>query len=323
MEKSMSIAVVAVIISVVAIVSAVALKPTLRIGAGAIGTNELANGSVTGEKILDGTVTDVDITTDGISNIADDAVGSGQIADNSIALQDLSSDVAAVIAGVENIADNSITGAKIQDGTITDVDISVEGISRIADNSITGAMVQDGTLIAADVSPDMISSLNGVSNDGGNIDLISTDGSILIVPQADANAVDLRSGVVVTQTAETYGEAVDTTTAVWDSYESLADAGMELTTGNNPVLITFSGVFSNDTAGGRVRIGLLIDDVFYGHTTRTGTSAAAGDPFVLSFTCIPTLSEGTHNIRVAWCVMSAGQQGSAYNRVLDIVEFKR
>jgi len=74
-------------------------------------------------------------------------------------------------------------------------------------------------------------------------------------------------------------------------------------------------------AGGRVRIGLVIDGNLYITATRTGTSANANDPFVLAFNCMSSLSAGSHTIQVIWWVTIG--QGSAYNRTLDVVELKR
>lgn len=273
MEKSMPIAIVAVIISVVAIASAVVLKPTVAIGAGAVGGNELADNSVTSGKIVDGTIRTEDIAEGVIAEFA--------------------------------IPDNSITSAKIQNGTITNVDISPTaaialsklatypfGLADLAANSVDDTKIVDGSVTSTDIQ----------------------DGTI--------QTTDMAAGAL-TQTAENFGTAVDTTTTVWSFLDDLDEARLMITTGNNPVLIVFSGVFSDNTAGGRVRILLDIDGGIYAHATRTGTSAAAGDPFALTFSCMPTLSAGTHTIQVKWCVMGAGQEGSAYNRVLDVIELKR
>ena len=159
----MPIAVVAVIISIIAVASAVVLKPTLRIGAGAVGTNELADDSVTSDKITDGTITDDDIATVGISKIASNAVGSSQIADNSIAFGDLSSDVVDAITGIGEIADNSITSAKIADETITSNDIGTDavgsdeiasgavGTDELMDGAVTGEKIASGAVTWGDV----------------------------------------------------------------------------------------------------------------------------------------------------------------------------
>ena len=52
-------------------------------------------------------------------------------------------------------------------------------------NSVTGSMIQNNTISAAKVSPNIVSSLDGVSNDGGNIDLVA--GSNVTITPDDAN----------------------------------------------------------------------------------------------------------------------------------------
>ncbi len=131
MEKSMPIAIAAVVISIVAVLSGVAaifMKPTPTIGAGDVGTNELADDAVTGAKIADGTITGTDIS------------------DGSVTMSDLSSDVTDAITGVENIADNSITSAKIQDGTITSADLAAEVLAQMLSLPIATENIADGAV---------------------------------------------------------------------------------------------------------------------------------------------------------------------------------
>ena len=129
MEKSMLVALGAIVISVIAIVTSVAFRPsTLPIEAGAVGTNELAKDSVTSEKIKDneitsedikdGTITDADISEEGISRIADNAVTT------------------------EKIADRAITSDKIADGAIT-WDMIVEKPLKVV---AAGIINPDGTV---------------------------------------------------------------------------------------------------------------------------------------------------------------------------------
>lgn len=122
MEKSMSIAIGAIIISIVAITSTVVLKPTLAIGAGAVGTNELADDSVTGDKIVDGTITDADITSTGISRIADDAITSPKIAEADGTTGQDTNTGSGVKTG--HIQDSAVNSAKIADDTISTIDIA-------------------------------------------------------------------------------------------------------------------------------------------------------------------------------------------------------
>jgi len=121
---SMVTAVLAIIISIVAITSAVVIKPVSTIGADTIGENELADNSVTSRKVADNTLTDEDIADTGISKIADDSITSDQIVSNSIMLQDLNLEVVTAMTGVADIANDSIASEKIANGTITNEDIS-------------------------------------------------------------------------------------------------------------------------------------------------------------------------------------------------------
>ena len=54
---SMITAVLAIVISIIAVISGVFLNPLAAIEAGSVGENELADNSVTGSKIADGTIT--------------------------------------------------------------------------------------------------------------------------------------------------------------------------------------------------------------------------------------------------------------------------
>jgi len=159
---SMGMAVLAIVISIVAITSTVIVKPVSSIGAGAVSGNELADNSVTSAKVADGALTDADISDSGISKIADDAIAGDQITSSSITLLHLSPEVISTMAGGTNVSavieDDSVTSAKIADGTITDVDITDTGISKIADNSITSQKIMDGTIIADDLADASVTS---------------------------------------------------------------------------------------------------------------------------------------------------------------------
>ena len=125
--------------------------------------------------------------------------------------------------GEQEISDDSITSAKIEDGTITDSDISFMGISRIAkhsvtlehlskavfdalmgisnftiisvddavDNSIDGSLIMDNTITDAKIS---MSGISRIANDAINSDNI-LDGSVS-VDDLSSDVVDLLSGTV-------------------------------------------------------------------------------------------------------------------------------
>lgn len=200
---------VAVIISIIAIISIITLKSTAEIGAGDVGANELADDSVTGDEIVDGTITDADLTTSGISKIASNAVGSNQIADNSIALGDLSSNVSDAITGVGEIADNSLTSAKIKDENLTSADIATGavgsdeiatdavGSDEILADAVGSSEIGDGTVGTSDLATEVSNRLGKASTvivaADGSGDYTDIQGAIDSLPD-NGGAVYIREG---------------------------------------------------------------------------------------------------------------------------------
>jgi len=145
----LGIAVVAFILSIAAISSAVLISPT-SLSAAAVGTEELADNSVTGQKVVDGTITDDDIDTFGISKIKSRSITGAKILNNTIALAHLTNDLADAITCAVDIANDSITGDKIKNGTIKTNDL--------ADNTITSAKIKDGEISSADIANNAVTS---------------------------------------------------------------------------------------------------------------------------------------------------------------------
>jgi len=130
----LGIAVVALLLSLVAITSAFVITPEMTIQDSSIDTSKLAEDSVTSEIIIDDTITDEDI--------ADNSISSSHIIDGAITISDLHSDVIEVMSGetemILDIPDNSITSEKIVDGEVKSEDIAEDAIgsSEIISNSI-------------------------------------------------------------------------------------------------------------------------------------------------------------------------------------------
>ena len=161
----------------------------LRVKAGGITTVEIAtetivNGDISDEAINarvieDATVDASKIAVNGVDhfNIAADAVRTSEIQDNAV-------------TGAK-IPNNAITGSHIAALAVTNGDIAnatIQGNQKIVDGSITGDQILNGTIEAVHIDPNIVSSVDGVSNDGGNIDLIAGSG-ITIVPSDAANTI--------------------------------------------------------------------------------------------------------------------------------------
>jgi hypothetical protein len=143
-----SLAILAIVLSIVAIIFSVFVSPILTLGTGSVSQNELADDSVTSNKIADGSLTDSDINNLGISKIAEDSINSNNIVDNSILFNDINSNTINLLTGLNAIANDSITSEKIANFSINTNDL--------ANNSITGQKIVDGTITESDIADDAI-----------------------------------------------------------------------------------------------------------------------------------------------------------------------
>ena len=81
-----------------------------------------------------------------------------------------------------SVANGGITSAMIQDGQVQSADL--------ADGAVTGAKIASNAVTAAKIRPDVVSSVDGVSNDGGNIDLVAGS-NITITPNDADNTITI------------------------------------------------------------------------------------------------------------------------------------
>ncbi|MBN1925389.1 MAG: hypothetical protein JW798_06110 [Prolixibacteraceae bacterium] len=121
-----------------------------KIANNAVTTEKLAHNGVTGAKIADGAIAE--------TKLAANAVSSGKIADGTIIEPDL--------------ANHAVTEAKIADGAIV--------TEKLNDNAVTTDKIE----------PDIVSAISGVSNDGGNIDLVAGS-NVTITPDDENNTITI------------------------------------------------------------------------------------------------------------------------------------
>lgn len=162
------------------------------------------------------------------------------------------------------------------------------------------------------IDPDL-SSVTGVAQKYWKVDVSS---NVVEMSSGEKDAVD---------DDETYdliskqvkGVVVTTTTTSTD-FVDLADMDISGQGRAGKFLITFSGVFSNDTAGESVVIIIDVDGVEKTESTRTVHAAGADGRFVMYTAWMQTLDEGDHTAKIKWKV--SGGTGKTHNvhRIMHI-----
>jgi hypothetical protein len=133
-------------------------KTAAGIGAGDIGTAEIADGAVTTAKLADDAVTADKIAAGTITSaeLADNAVGTAEIADNAVTADKIAagavglSELADNAVGTDKIADDAVTAAKIVAGAVSSSELADDAVStaKIADAAVTTAKLQDSSVTA-------------------------------------------------------------------------------------------------------------------------------------------------------------------------------
>jgi hypothetical protein len=80
------------------------------------------------------------------------------------------------------IAGNAVTAVKLADNAVTTV--------KLADNAVTTVKLADNAVTAAKIQPNIVSSVDGVVNDGGDIDFVA-GANIVITPNDGANTITI------------------------------------------------------------------------------------------------------------------------------------
>ncbi len=266
--------------------------------AGAVGTEQLADDSVTGAKVADAAV--------GTAQLADGSVTADKVADAAITSDELAADAVtavkiasgAVVTSVNNVtggvtvtggdnvsvatngsivtitatgselADDSVTSAKIAADAVTAAQIAADAVgnSELADVAVSTAKLQDASVTAAKLATDTaVLSLNEATNDvtlveGANIDIVRVGQNITI---STTGGNEVGTGDIADNSI--------TSAKIIDSAIAEADLGADAVTSAK---IADGTIAAADIAGGAVGSAELAADAV--------TSAKIGDGTILA-----------------------------------------
>jgi len=118
------------------------------------------------------------------------ATEADSVKDNAVTTTVLANDAVTT----EKVADDAISGDKIAPSAITSTNIANGAVTstQIGDASIGTEDLADDAVTAAKIQPAIISSVNGVKNDGGNVDLVAGS-NITITPDDAADTITISS----------------------------------------------------------------------------------------------------------------------------------
>ncbi len=132
---------------------------------------------------------------DGLTNsgttvdpILDVGAGSGiSVSANQVALDTIFTDIRNNTRYVEEGQANAITNSMIAENAVGSNQIfpGAVGSSEIANSAVGSSEIANNSVTTTDIQPDIVSSIDGVSSDGGNIDLIA--GSNISISPNDAS----------------------------------------------------------------------------------------------------------------------------------------
>ncbi len=152
-----------------------------------------ANPTALTNQVSVNTLTDI-VTLNAGVNVSLDAIG------NTLTISATGSEIPDGAVTTTKLADNAVTSVKIQDATITGADVANATIGTTKLNftaavrplspGVSTAEIADDAVTLAKIAPNIVSSLDGVINDGGNIDLVAGT-NITITPNDAANTITI------------------------------------------------------------------------------------------------------------------------------------
>jgi hypothetical protein len=161
------------------------LAPRIRLTSSAYSFNaqSVVDNAITSAKIADGAVT--------ARNLADGAVNTLKIAPSILNGHVLTTSGGQVVWAMPAASAGDITSVTTSPGSgLTGGGVSGDIDLSVAVGGILGPMIADNAITLAKIGPNVLSSVDGVINDGGNVDLVAGS-NITITPDDAANTITI------------------------------------------------------------------------------------------------------------------------------------
>jgi hypothetical protein len=134
-----------------------------KIGSAAVDTAQLRGDAVTSAIIEDGTIEAADLAANAVTGaaLADGSVGSSELRTNAVGTANLadgavtSTKIGVGAVDTAQLRGSAVTSAKIEDGAIIDADLAFAAVGKnqLQDNAVVTGKILDGTITGADIDP--------------------------------------------------------------------------------------------------------------------------------------------------------------------------
>lgn len=214
-------------------------------------------------------------------------------------------------------------GEQLENKTMMDADAqaAAEAASTLAIAAAAAAEISRAAAVVAQEAAEAVAGWTAASQAQAEA---GTDNTTVMTPLRVKQSIDVNKTTVGAPGATTQVTATTGVSNATSSFVTLTDMTFTYTPAHadNPILILFSGSFSNSVSNKEAEIKLYIDGSAVEHTRRLYAPYIPEESGGLAFHHYTTLSAAAHTIEARMAAVSGGT-AKAYNRTFTIIETKQ